>query len=208
MLLCVCFVGGQDRIISEAEFMGYRNQASRALANTPYREKMTTETKEVNDTVWRPFSISEVEYIRPDRMYSRSTTTGVGETEPSTEWIRVGDKKYVKYKGRGWQSDDRSERPTPPPAAKAAEKSIIEYKHLGTTIFLGQTAVLIQKTHIRENVVNGQTFLITTTERNWIDSGGRFLQLEFLTHNPPKRSIRQTTVYQYDPTIRIEAPIK
>lgn len=202
-------VSAQERTMTEDEFFAYKNKAFQAWGKTPYREKRIIETKEITQSEWMPFTVEEYEYIRPDRMSSRVINVALGETEPSTELITIAGKSFIRYKGRNWQAYKMpAMSDTSAATGEQPEKPIAEYKYLGATILKGQRSTLIQKTHSRKEIRNGKELLVNHVEKNWLDDAGRFLQQEFLTTKPPERSLLQTIVYEYDPNIKIEAPIK
>jgi hypothetical protein len=216
IVLTLLFAGssvavGQERVISEVDFMVYINRAFVELRNTPYRAKSTVEMRRVSETTWHPWVVDEYEYIRPDRMRWLTTYTHLGELEPSRERIHIAGKRFSRYRGQKWQVEEEGKKAPALKADSTAAKPMVEYKHLGSAILFNQHATIVQKTVTRKDIIDGKEGLVTNTEywntQYWFDAAGRFLQQEFLTHQSTG-SLRQIIIYEYDPNIKVEAPIK
>ena len=206
LLMGVCFVAAQERVISEADYIAYRNKASLVFQSTPYREKRTVEARETADSPWAPYSYTTTEYIKPDRWHTWHTMTALGDRDPKSEVIRIGNTTYSKIPGGSWRIDGYREGTTR--SKGDTQKAIIEYKNLDSEIISGQRTTVLQKISISQLNVDGANVEVTLTEKDWFNEQGRILRMEFVTPNEPKKSFRTTMLYEYVPTIKIEAPIR
>jgi len=220
LLLCSFInIFAQEKMVSEQEITNLRNNAYEKLKNKTYRVIMTSEGYvNAKDSSPNQFVKGITEYISPDRLhsiYERKT----GETTFREEAISIGQKKYVKQDNENWKEllplGNSAGNATGIGSGSGFKTAIIdnektvEYKYKGKETIKNQKADLYVVTTMRK--YNSPNFKSTTviTEKFWLDKDGVFLKRESETKLNYKKVINHILwEYEYDPNIKIEAPIK
>ena len=216
-LLFGSFLGvfSQKKSTNEQEFTTLRNSASEKLKNRNYRIIMTSESyKNVND--FSPYYfISEItEYISPDlfhHIFERKTEQNTSREET----ITIGQRKYSRQNNEDWKELPTIENNNGGSGTGSGLKGIalnseknVEYKYKGRETVKNQKADLYEVSTTRK--YNSPNFRATTvmTEKFWFDKDGMFLKTEIEFRNNNKVTSHTVRDYEYDPNIKIEAPIK
>jgi hypothetical protein len=201
--LCVL---AQEKVIDEATYNDAMKKGGEYRLLGKYRTRQTIESCDFESCSLIPRALVVTESESPDRRRAMTTLIERGETEPSTESVFIGNKLYVKRQASDWQTEGRHAT-----AYRSENRSIainVEYKDLGTEIVGSEEfRVLLKTSHARLRL-NGEESDNVQTVRNWIDATGRVMKQELLTTNSKTGSNKLTIVYEPDPTIKIEAPIK
>ncbi len=210
LLLGVGVARSQERSISEAEYNAANAKAYAVLQNAKFRETRKVDTRDSADLPWKPYSFTVDEHIKPDRSRTQITILDRGQTEPQTDLIRIGETVYIKRPDGNWVEDRYrvAEAGTNNPYAP---RTINEYKHLGYDSNVSSEATLFQKISRSEGVIENKTVKSVSVERLWVDKNGGILKRENESSSEAIKSLRfmrSTSIYEFDPNIKIEAPIK
>lgn len=203
----------QEQVLKETDYVAIKNKAFVVFESTSYRQIRTVEAREDSGSPWKPYSIATEEYIRPDRMHTWLMMLILGHHD-TTEVIIIGNHLYSKAsQDQPWRVQGTSPLPRLiyPKKDLNPPGSVVEYKQLSTEIFSGRRTTVVQKTSYSQKKVNGANVDASITEKYWFSEKGRILKMEWLTLNMPERPFkffRTTTFFEYDPNIKIDAPIK
>lgn len=175
-----------------------RKRAQAILAETPHRVTMTVEMRDSEESAWELYSSQAKEKVGRDRWHL------VQHTGLKRELIGIGDQTYQKMPDGSWQLQPPAKAYTGPTVRNVGEpviESAVDEKKGGTTIETnGQGKIQIIRTG---EIVNGDRKL-----REWYDESGRLTRVETEHFNFERKKLQRVTeVYEYDPTIKIEAPI-
>jgi hypothetical protein len=200
----------QEKVITEQELTALKETAYEKLKDKTYRVTMTSEGYgKVNDLSSK-YSISEVnEYVSSDRHHIREMKNQQGTTHE--ESISIGQKKYVKENNKNWRLLPPSESGNKNFGTVGGplnhEKTVV-CKYLGEKNIKNQKADLYEIKTTRK--YNNPNLRLTTedVERLWFNKDGMFLMRESKSRlNDEKVFTKTIWEYEYDPNIKIEAPI-
>ena len=206
MMLCAAIqVFAQERTIDEKEFESMYRNSLQFLKDRSYRSTLVSARGSSKYT-----SINE--FVLPDRRRSIFITTNSSGTEVKTETIRIGDSvwtrtndgpwKDISGQGGGYGSGSGSGT-----SAKLVER-LIEYKVISGESVGGEVADHYRHTTTLKFTGERGDFQSIWTRSNWFSADGRLLKSENTTvDGDSKVSYGSSTTYEYDPNIRIEAPI-
>ncbi len=130
------------------------------------------------------------------------------------ELIKIDGVEYKRRNNGEWKKENTVINPNP--TNSKSSRSEAKYYLTENARLNNQTADLfeleVEYKHQTTNPVNRQMSESTTCrkEKRWISKDGLLLKLEMVDENtnPRKINSRRIWVYEYDPTIKIEAPIK
>jgi hypothetical protein len=141
-----------------------------------------------------------------------------GSKITKSESIRIGDKIYKREGDEAWvetivkaKSQPKAPDTTAPASANNQAKNQVEYKYLGSEKFNNQTTNVyawIEKTKPADPPINNQTLFIST-HKYWFSEDGILLKEEWVTEGRRGEDTlysRLTTVWELDPSIKVEAP--
>lgn len=213
MLTCAVHVSAQEKLISEVEYDMIRSKALLTIeGEQAFRTKLTVDYRESENSTWKSYSSTVSEYIRPDKSRTQLTMLYKGYPEVRDEVIRVGKSVYISRPDGRWRIDAyRKGKASVSSIVSDVRNVTIEYKNLSNSSTSEQTNVVVQKLRTTKRAVNGVTVEARSTQTDWIDAKGRLLKSEAITADPdgkPFSFFRWTTIYEIDPNIKIEAPIK
>ncbi|HMJ08853.1 MAG TPA: hypothetical protein VK468_07600 [Pyrinomonadaceae bacterium] len=195
----------QERIVDEATYNEQMRKASEYRLKENYRVSRITEFCEKENCIWKPVSSDVMEYDHPGKRRSFMIDTGRGETKPSTEWIFIDNKIYVKRPNMDWRIEEQKIRDGNDQTSQTIK---IEYKDLGAEIKgLDEMRVLLRTAHWRVTL-NGEESENIQAIKAWIDQTGRLKKQEYLLTDSRRGSTKLTMFYEVDPSIKVEAPIK
>jgi hypothetical protein len=205
--LSACIVTlAQGQKLDEATYNERIKKATEFRVTTPYRETQVSDASKANDGNWRPMLNVVTDVMSPGRRHVWITKTGLGENTPSTEFIFVDGKTYAKRLNIGWKLEPSSLGSEL--LVQRAEPLGFEYRDLGKEIFDDRDVRVLWKTARFRLTINGEISDNVQTIKSWIDSTGRLIKEERLSVNSKIGATRMTFVYEIDPSIRVEAPIK
>jgi len=161
----------QERVIDEATYNVQMRKAGEYRLKENYRVKRVTDLCEKDNCIWKPMSLDVMEYDHPGKRRSYMVDTGRGETKPSTEWIFIDDKIYVKRPNMDWRIEEQKAWSGISPTSQTIK---IEYIDLGTeSKMLDEMRILLRTAHFRLTL-NGVESENIQTIKSWIDRTGRF----------------------------------
>lgn len=192
----------QRKAITKKDFQKVDEMAKQLLAATPYRVTYTSEVFSENEA--QPFFVTKTieEYVPPDRRHQLREDTNRG-TVWKGEVIVIGSRKFRKKDDGRWEETSWEEYVF----FKVVKTQYFSY---GTVQLDGKQAEVfavierIKDRAFKDGRNKDVFFTLTTT--NWYDTEGRLLKVLGEINNPAKES-SWTKLYDYDPTIKIEAPI-
>lgn len=209
-------VFSQEKSLNEQEFTALRNTASEKLKSRNYRVVMSSESyKSVNDSSPYYFTSEITEYILPDRRhYILERKTELNTTREET--ISIGQRKYSRQNNEVWKellpvgnnNGGGSGSGSGFSGSPLNYEKTIEYKYKGKETVKNQKADLYEV--LTTTKYNSPNFRATTimTERFWFDKDGMFLKTEIESKINNKVNSHTVREYEYDPKIKIEAPVK
>jgi hypothetical protein len=209
----VLFVGiiiayGQSATISRAELLTYMGASEKATKGIPYRVDTTVEMSERQNGPWSPYSSWFELRIAPDRWHitylsGPSLLAGI----PS-EYIRVGRTKFAKDRTRGWAQEQAEVVGVVvnPASTPGFNGPVVRYE------LLDVVDEFIDPNMKAVRVVSGKTADLDISDKETLtyvyvfDDHGILKKTESYSYNGTKW-IRRRESIEYDPTIKIEAPI-
>lgn len=185
---------GQERTITEKEFEDVDSAATEFLNKVSYR---STERDNTSERTY--------ESVPPDKTRTLVTekTNGVTKT---TETIKIGPNIFIRKNGGKWEiPGPRDPNRYTVMGDPMDRKQVNDYK-LSSGVMLGR-----QKTDLYEHKMTttyrSATLRTVWTRRLWIDHKGMMVKLENIYTDQGGTS-SFTVLYEYDPKIKIVAPIK
>ncbi|SRR5258708_25370784 len=208
LLWVVCGLGtsalAQDSKISSEEFDRVRSTYKDFLAKEPYRIRFTHETFPYDDAKEpETTSVWMTEFVQPDREHNYY---GVNSSEPSRKYERIviGTRIFTNRDGK-WKELERSGGGF----GLSSGPSSIEYFIRGSEM-IGKLKTTIYEVVTGSKFARGAGPWQTSFHRQkyWISKDGRIRKSVGEGDALITKRNRTTEVYEYDPTIKIEAPIK
>ena len=198
------FALSQDNTPSPAELGRKVIQANRMLDSTPYREKMTVEKAKTLDEEWRPYSYQETEEIRPDKRHNKQHTGNRFES------VTIGQTIYSRQGEGLWSVRTKLDPVLPIATVVDISKPDVQISKPTIEPSSEKVAVFESTTKVSKMLLsNGSVGEWTDTTKYWFDQKGRLLKIESVAYVPPQKGfIRTTRIFEYDPNIKIEAPIQ
>ena len=207
---CFAFGFGQVKTISENEFKAIYDKWSLLSKNETYRIKMTSESK-LNGSPSNHNQQSINEYAPPDKKRFVSILK-TPRLNTKIETIHIGEKKYTRKDDGEWREvTTKANAPSKNDRIIFVESN--EYKYLGREIINGQKAEVyerITKHRINNEKTSSESYSTIKT-KYWFDKNGLLLKMmnEMELISGIMTSVSTNIYdYEYDPKIKIEAPIK
>jgi hypothetical protein len=195
----------QSRVITKTEYDSLRWNEHIAQPNAVVTLRTLAYFKETADGVWKPYSVTIWERIKPDRERQRVTMWYRGFEEPRTDFIRIGDKAYSKHPdGKWYEQPYRVGTAVPSPPAKFAE-----YRHLGYEMLAGRKVTIIQKTTQKKSEKDGVKVTGKIVLTDWIDeTNRRTIKSESVDDSAGQSYAYMRLVWEYDyeSKVSIEPP--
>jgi|GEM_PF-2236806 len=197
-------VSGQERAITQKQFDDARTSASEALKSKIYR----TNTEAAPGSGPQHYSTIS-EYVPPDRSRLLRVYTFRDKVEKS-EIIKIGDTSYARFDGGPWISpyvpNDRFTVAGGGREAKVERK--FEYTLIADMDLGKEKTDLYVRREDFSYEASGVSYKTVSFFRYWISKGGLFLRSEDRVHDKDGKLLhRSITDYEYDPGIKIEAPV-
>jgi hypothetical protein len=213
LLIFACFAVsfGQTKVIGKDEFIAPYERWKLISKEKSYRIKQSLETK-VNGNLSGPSDESFSEFVPPDkRRFVSILKTPKFTTKIET--ISIGGKEYSRKDGGTWQLKEVKENTPPPQTKTKMSVESTEYK------YLGQEKIDGEKTDVYEQVIKhkmtdekaSRESISTIKTKYWYGESGLLLKMEAemeITNEIMPSYSKRTYIYEYDPNIKIEAPIK
>jgi hypothetical protein len=209
-LLCAAVpLLAQERVIEKNEFDSIYQTSLVFLRTRAYRS--TTEIKRDGDD--SPVNRTSVyEFVPPDRYHSFLTWTDAIGNNKKNESIKIGTESWFrendgpwKVSGNGYGTGSGSGSGSG--SGRREIEQITEYKMTAGVKIGGEFADLYQFSHIVKYEDPAGRFETTIARNNWINKQGLLLKSEY-TSADPRLNINYitSTVYEYDPRIKIDPP--
>lgn len=214
MTFFVSCVWSQEAKLTEKEVRVLRDDANKALGRLAHREKMTTVTYDAKLKVTQTYSFFK-EFLPPDRshfIFDSKTPAGILRSES----IIIGKKGYSKVGNEPWKRDSVAVR-------ESGLDTLADWD-LDSYGVSRQTVTVVRRTDELPGKLITNLYEITTSQkfnkgirsneniyvsRYWFDQEGRMVKAEReSTSTNSKSAGRRTSIYEYDPNISIQAPIK
>ena len=195
LLLCVASTCSQTHSDDAAQ----RQNAYKFRAETPHRVTMTVEMRDTPESQWEAYSSQVKEVAGKDRWHL------VQHTGLKLELIGIGDRTYQKVHDGTWRLRDSANSYTGPTVTQVSmptvSSKVIEQKDASKVVETrSQTTLQVNRT--------GEVVDMDRKTKEWFDESGRLVRVETEHFNFERKKFQRVTeVYEYDPTIRIEAPI-
>jgi hypothetical protein len=177
-----------------------RTHAYNVLRETPHRITLIVEMRDTAESEWQLYSSQAKEVVGRDRWHL------VQHTGLKRELIGIGDRTYQKMPGGTWQllpPKNSYTGATVRQLGKQVNEPTIDQKKDGGTVVetSGRSKMQILRT--------GEVVDMEGKNREWFDDTGRLTRTESEHFNYERKKLqRMTEIYEYDPTIKIEAPIE
>jgi hypothetical protein len=214
----MCFVSlnvyGQRKEISREEFLDAYKKAGEKIKTIAFRITIKNELYRGNE--WEIIQSDVADFVPPDRRHTITEVTAPNGKKIFIERILIGNDDYKRENGGNWikrTSNTTNQQQNNP--IKTVENDSKFY--LTENIqFNNQTANLyevlaeykittpIRATHERKETISYRK------EKRWISRDGLLLKMEMEDEfqGTQKSNSRRTWIYEYDASIKIEAPIK
>jgi hypothetical protein len=186
---------GQEHAITEKEFEDVNSIAVEFLKKGSYR---SIERDGPSETIY--------ESVHPDRTRRLVTekTNGVTKT---TETIKIGPEIFIRKDGGKWEIPGPRDPNRYTIMGNAGERQRVNEYKLSTGMMLGSEKTDIYERKETTTYKSPAALRTVWTRRLWIDHKGRMVKLENI-YTDASGTSSYTLIYEYDPKIRIEAPIK
>ena len=208
LVTCFCFLGfaleisAQRRIVKNSELHDVQNKAYQKLYERSRRVETTDETFSEGSPVKTITRIYEMLLPNRSRSYYKEKE---GDKVNETEQITIDNFLYVRKNDEPWK---KIEIRSGSGSGSGTGSGSYSCRQLTVeSIFLnGISAQLFDELDISSET-NGLMF---KERRKWFGDDGSFLKEEFVEGllSPRVENRRSTTTYEYDPNIKIEAPLK
>lgn len=192
----------QESEITRADFLGLMKRSDDVTKASPHRIKATVETGMTLAGPWEPYSSMVEERVLPDRSYTVYTSRLRGET------LRVGKVNYRKQRDGSWvrHPEEAQGWLVTPSSEPMFAGPVVEYwriTHNESTEGKGTAVKVVSKPKVESpELATG-----TLTYVYYFDDKG-VLYKHLSTAFNGKNWVKTTSVYEYDPKIKIEAPIE
>ena len=177
-----------------------KRHAGKILSEMTHRVKMTVEMRETADLNWELYSSQTREVA------GRNRWRIIQHTGLKLELIGIEGQKYKKMPNGNWQvgsvGDDYTGATT-----RTISKPVVDSTFVADN--KAETKVIETSSQSSFQVIRtGETVHLNIKTKEWFDEAGRLTRVETEHFNFERKKFQRVTeVYEYDPNIRIEAPI-
>jgi hypothetical protein len=199
----------QQKTIKKQDFEKIEKKAKQLLATLAYRVTKTEEESSKKDGEFRIWHKTIEEYVPPDRSHILSAYTLDDGKSWTNEYITIGKRKFERKNKDPWKKPSESHFPF---GNIVSEFSTQYFEDLPVLVD-GKTVnvyVVVKKSKIRGGTIPPFEMTCRINFTYWYDSDGRPLkrvgESECKEAKLPSSYDRETDIYEYDSTIKIEAP--
>jgi hypothetical protein len=173
-------------------------QWAKFLSETPHRMKMIVEMRDTQDSNWELYS-SQTKEVAGDRWHL------IQHTGLKFEIIGIDGRTYQKLPEGSWQVGNARDGYTGA-TVRSISKPMIQFSEIQNK---DGSKVVDTRTQWTQQVIRtGEVVDMDRKTREWFDEAGRLVRVETEHFNFERKKFQKNTeVYEYDPNIRIEAPI-
>ena len=204
-------IAAQEKRITEAEITALRNKAAEKLNGQKYRIKMTSgvyRNPNSKTPTWTNNSI--IEYA-PEGSRSITEINNNGQRSLS-EMITLGERRFMKTNNEAWEELPATQGfGGGSGVAVSSEEKVkrgVEYKYLGKKMVDDRETDLYEIKTTTKITSRGKTGVSVVTERFWFSRDNQFIKTESESRYDDKPVQHTVRRYEYDPNIKIVAPIK
>ena len=199
-------IPAQEKEISPQDFVTIRNRdfTLRNANQTPYREKMTTEKRISEDGQWEFYSYQVTEYVNPGKVHN------IQYTGLKLETIGIADDIYSKAPDQPWVHRKRVTgiASSAPVTFPSTGPTTFQYKILRTEVVDGRNTMVVREVAKEQRAFKGVPVEFVVTRHYWIDDNGLIVKRDDEALDPAQKTyIRHTYILEWDPSIKIEAPL-
>lgn len=198
------FISAQTKQVTSREFYGAASDAQKLMSERSTR--MVTKTDNLENGAIVETGTKIYERLLPDRERVL-VTEKIGDKETSSEYIRIGYMEYRRKDNEAWTAKDlRTDGGSGTGSGSGSGSACIQYTE-ETTVVDGAPAKKLRQ-FIIGNTPKGLSF---DDMISWFDqTSGLFIKSERTKGllDPRVEKTRSATTYEYEPNIKIEAPIK
>jgi len=213
VFLSAGLIFAQEKKITAAEMTAVQNKAKEKLNGQRYRVRMTSGVYQNPNSKTPSWSGKTITEYAPEGIHSITEANDNGQRS-RRETITLGERRFVKTNDEAWKELSSGQEGgggfvnmgTTVPVSK--EDKSIEYKYLGKKSVDNREAEVYQiktRLNIASNFTTGVS---VSTERFWYDADNRLIKTERESRFNDKPVQDMVLLYEYDPTIKIEAPVK
>lgn len=199
LLLCVAFGDSQVAPTPAARAGQLRADSYKILSTTPHRVKITIESRETEESPWELYSSMTEEVASPTR---RHVVQHFGPGTLRREYIYIDRQTFMKLLPDGpWQLLPDSYTGATVRQLGGVSSTAIDERKDGNVVDTSSHGKL-------QIIRTGEIVELDTKTKEWFDDDGRLIrnQIEQFNHDR-KRFQRRTQEFEYDPTIKVEAPV-
>ncbi len=207
--ISICFVSifGQAKTVSKDEITTIFDKWKQQSKQKTYRIKTVSEFG-VNGISNKSEDLSEYEPTDKQRFVSELKTPRL---TTKIETIRIGEKKYTRKNSGEWK-EVAIEKKTLPKGNNKIVVEADEYRYIGQETVSGQNTEVYERNtkHKITSEKSSKESFSTIKVKYWFNKDGLMLKTEMETEivsGIAKSFSRRTSIYEYDPNIKIEAPI-
>jgi len=193
---------GQDAESDRATIEAAMKRSREITKDASYRTVTKVETGTSPTTKeWEPYSSWRIENVYPDRTHFKYTSGRTGE------WIGIGRVRYTRQQN---EKDEWVQGEAPPPiwvnnpSAQIGLNGPV-FKFYNAVGLASDAAVTVLRVVKEPDGTSPQKATVFWTF--WFDKDGILFKHDSIGYNG-RNWVRNTQMYEYDPTIKIEAPIK
>ena len=202
----VC-VGAQEERLTTSEVNKITNSAYALQRTIPSRVSYS-EQEHSKD---RNISFVEVTERTPDGSFRSVRTTNDGKSSSTTEKVVVGGQRFVRTNGQPWAEDKTSGSGSGGPPGTTRDYSVSAKVKRNERMNQILVDVYQVTRHFIFEPKGGMAETHDSVSRYWIDKSDRLIRTEIRKKKrigDEKEEINSNWDFEYDPNIRIEAPIK
>ena len=202
MIIAGVGVFGQNAPPLREEIHAAMKRSFDQTKNGPFRTTTTVETGSSPTTpIWQAYSSWVIEVVPPDRSFLAYTSGRKGE------FIRIGTERYTREDRKSeWVPDETGMRHSfPNPGSTIGINGPeFEYYNISSTVSAPDSTVYRVVKNPPPGTENFKNKIVTWTY--WFNKEGIIYKHDAIGYNG-FNWVRTTSVYEYDPDIKIEAPI-
>lgn len=194
-------VPAQTKQITSSEFYTSNTKAQNLLSDRSWRIETKTET--LNGTSIAK-SITKIhERLLPDRERFL-TTEKIGDKETRSEYVRIGYMEYRRENNEPWIAKDLRGSGIGSGSGIGGNVSCAQYTEEPDSV--NGTGARKLRQYLIEQTPEGLSYDDMVT---WLDAGGLFLKSTRVKGllEPRVEKTQSLVTYEYDPNIKIEAPV-
>ena len=213
MFLALTSVSAQPRKISSEEYTEMMKKNAELRKGKSYRLTRMSESYKKSDGSLIHYFKEVTEDLPSGDSHSVVESGRSKGNLPRLEHVRIGQTAYQRGPDGNWSQSPLRIRELTDEEKREGEKKRLEYEarverfYVGKTTFRNQNAELYESRDTTKIMKNGVEVLTKVVTKMWFTPEGLILRNEEQVDNAETTETRVFD-FEYDPTIKIEAPIK